>query len=66
VHAACPRCNTRDLTRLREIDWLDERSRNPLRWMIRPFGAPLYHCGRCRFQFPDVRKLHPHARKAYD
>jgi DNA-directed RNA polymerase subunit RPC12/RpoP len=62
-YAVCLRCYSRELTRLKTVDRLDERSKNPLRWILRTFGAPLYHCSRCRFQFPDVRKLDPGRRR---
>jgi len=29
---------------------------NPLRYMQRFVGAPLYHCEFCRIQFYDVRR----------
>lgn len=63
-YAVCAKCQTRELTRLKKIDRLDEKSKNPLRWLLRVFGAPLYHCALCRYQFPDWRGLDPRRRKA--
>ena len=62
-YAVCPRCQTRELSKLKKIDKLDTRSQNPLRWSLRIFGAPIYHCALCRYQFPDWRQRDPRRRR---
>ena len=52
----CPRCHRTDLRRRRERDRIDRMLLNPLRYMQRFVGAPLYHCEFCRIQFYDVRR----------
>lgn len=56
-YAECPRCGTRELSRLKSRDRIDAITRNPLRRMLALVGAPLYHCTFCRFQFRDWREL---------
>ena len=55
-YCECPRCGTRTLSRIFSGDRVDRTSSNPLRWILGLFGAPLYHCIYCRFQFRDWRK----------
>jgi DNA-directed RNA polymerase subunit RPC12/RpoP len=55
-YARCPQCGTRrNLSKLRSIDRVDRLNKNPLRLLLRLFGAPLYHCTFCRLQFWDFR-----------
>ncbi len=58
-HAECPRCGTADIGKTKGIDKIDKMTRNPLRHLLRMFGAPLYHCHYCRYQFYDYRPRHP-------
>lgn len=53
--AECPKCSTRDVSKLRRVDKIDRMSKNPFRYILRAFGAPLYHCNFCRIQFYDWR-----------
>ena len=55
-YAECPQCSTSKLSRLSSRDHVDSMSRNPLRRLLGLFGAPLYHCIYCRYQFRDWRK----------
>ena len=61
-YCECPGCGTRQLTRLARRDGIDRMTHNPLRHMLVIFGAPLYHCTFCRFQFWDWRKRAPEDR----
>lgn len=61
-YCECPRCGTRDLSRLAQKDRIDGISPNPLRRMLKLLGCPLYHCTFCRMQFRDWRKTEPKAR----
>ena len=63
-YAECPECGIRDLTKLASRDGVDRMTRNPLRRLLRIFGAPLYHCTFCRFQFRDWRGRAPTAKTA--
>jgi len=55
-YAECPRCGTRELSRLASKDRIDSTSANPLRRILKLLGCPLYHCTFCRMQFRDWRK----------
>jgi DNA-directed RNA polymerase subunit RPC12/RpoP len=55
-YAECPKCGTRTLSRIHSRDRVDKISRNPLRRLLGLFGASLYHCIYCRYQFRDWRK----------
>ena len=55
-YVECPRCGTRDLSRLASKDRIDAISRNPFRRILKLLGCPLYHCTFCRMQFRDWRK----------
>jgi DNA-directed RNA polymerase subunit RPC12/RpoP len=57
--AECPRCGTRDLSRLASKDRIDGTSANPFRRILKLLGCPLYHCTFCRMQFRDWRKRAP-------
>ena len=61
-YVECPRCGTRQLSRLTAIDRIDGITRNPFRRILKLVGCPLYHCTFCRFQFRDWRKRAPDAR----
>jgi len=63
-YAECPRCCTRKLVRLNSRDHVDVMSANPFRRLLGLFGAPLYHCIYCRYQFRDWRKREADARRA--
>ena len=58
-YAECPRCGTRDLSRLAAKDRIDGVSANPFRRILKLLGCPLYHCTFCRMQFRDWRKRAP-------
>jgi uncharacterized protein with PIN domain len=58
-YTQCPQCGTAKLSRLKSIDYVDQLNKNPLRLLLRMFGAPLYHCTFCRLQFWDLRARHP-------
>ena len=63
-YSECPECGTRDLSKLASRDGIDRITKNPLRRLLVIFGAPLYHCTFCRFQFRDWRGRAPAAKKA--
>lgn len=56
-YATCPKCGWYDLTIQSRRDRIDKMNRNPLRHLQRLLGARLYHCGHCRLQFYDLRRL---------
>lgn len=58
-YVECPRCSTKDLGELSKPDRVDRTTRNPVRKLLRLFGAPLYHCTFCRYQFSDWRPIAP-------
>jgi hypothetical protein len=58
--ACCPLCGSQRLTPLESRDRIDRMYRNPLSYLQRFLGAPLYHCFGCRLQFYDLRPL-PHS-----
>jgi hypothetical protein len=55
--ACCPLCGSQRLTPLESRDRIDRMYRNPISYLQRFLGAPLYHCFRCRLQFYDRREL---------
>jgi DNA-directed RNA polymerase subunit RPC12/RpoP len=62
-YSECPKCGTRELSRLQTKDLIDTVAANPLRRLLKLFGAPLYHCTFCRYQFRDWRERDPNARR---
>ena len=56
-YVSCPRCAGQNLRVFSRIDRIEGMQRNPLRWIERLLGAPLYYCAACRLQFFDVRPL---------
>lgn len=55
-YVECPKCSSPTLSRIFSRDRVDKTSKNPLRRLLGIFGAPLYHCIYCRYQFRDWRK----------
>jgi len=62
--ARCPLCGTIRLRERRRPDPIDRLESSPFNRMKRHFGARLYHCIYCRYQFYDRRELAPVAPKA--
>jgi uncharacterized Zn finger protein len=58
-YCECPKCGTRNLSRLAVRDRIDTMTQNPLRRLLFLFGYPIYHCTFCRYQFRDWRKRQP-------
>lgn len=52
---ACPRCGREELQKLAQRDRIDKMSNSPISVAQHWFGAPLYYCALCRFQFYDFR-----------
>ena len=55
--ARCPRCGTARLKRRTRPDRIDKLEGSPFNRIKRVFGAQLYHCISCRYQFYDRRGL---------
>jgi hypothetical protein len=51
----CPLCGNGDVKRLARRDGIDRMYKNPLSYLQRLAGAPIYHCQWCRLQFHDLR-----------
>ena len=62
-NASCPLCHSYDIGRLHSKDKVDPMSLNPFRRLLFLFGAPVYYCTFCRFQFRDWRHRHPYLKE---
>lgn len=54
-YVQCPHCGTTDLEKRSSRDKIDRLTKNPFSMVQALFGAHLYHCVFCRFQFYDLR-----------
>jgi cytoskeletal protein CcmA (bactofilin family) len=57
AQARCPRCGTTRLRRRTRPDRIDQLESSPFNRIQRVFGAQLYHCIYCRYQFYDRRGM---------
>jgi hypothetical protein len=55
----CPGCGTEKLERKRKRDKIDRLIKTPISVFQSLIGGNLYHCGFCRIQFYDVRRIQP-------